>query len=91
MDFIYNLLMKAIVPLEIKNLANKFIKFHEFSESDSIDDLNKKVIQNQEILIEIFGLNNRTSDNSSLPEQFYNFFEKLKKMNFHFSEISNFL
>jgi len=91
LSLLFKKMINTIIPIEFKNFGNKFIKFIEIGKYQNIDELFVYINENQEILKEIFSLKREEPNPNkalTLPEKFFNFFEKLKTFSSLFNEIS---
>jgi len=91
---LYRKILKAIMPIEYNVFASKFIKFNDITTCDNANKIVQKISENQDILDGIYDLKNDfltkfNSDNLTLPQKFFIFFEKLKHFTQQFSEISD--
>jgi len=87
-------MVKVIMPIEYNIFASKFIKFNDISACESTNKMIQKLIENQEILDEIYDLKNEFLTKSNLnnlttPQKFFIFFEKLKQLTSQFGELTD--
>jgi len=82
-----NLLIKQIdlmIPVKIKTFQNKFLKFDEIKEDDSISVIKNKINNNLEAIIELYDIDINKIDKGIFPEKnskannIYIFYKNLK-------------